>query len=259
MCTIPVFRNICRECYSEPEELYAALKARGMDLVTVTDHDSRDAAEVLGKYSDFFPSEEVTCRMPSGTEIHMGVFNLSEHQHIEIQRRRNDLEALLAYLNAFSALTGRRDATDYELFAAHFGAWETQNGHMPETSNQSAAELASALGKIQLGGSDAHSINSAGCAWTEVAGARTKGEFLAGLRLGHCRAAGENGSFLKLTHDVLAIARGLLREQPWTAVLMPLVAVIPFITAANRIDEVFFARQWRARLASHPRGVLAQA
>jgi predicted metal-dependent phosphoesterase TrpH len=29
-----------RDCYSEPDAVYAAAKARGMDVVTITDHDS---------------------------------------------------------------------------------------------------------------------------------------------------------------------------------------------------------------------------
>src|SRR5208283_4161354 len=118
MCTMPLLKAICRECYSEPEAVYRALKRGGMDLVTVSDHDSIDAAETLRRHPDFFISEEVTCRMPSGNELHVGVYDLTERQHGEIQRRRNDLPRLVAYLDeeqlfcsvnhAFFALTGRR-------------------------------------------------------------------------------------------------------------------------------------------------------
>ena len=38
--------------------------------------------------------------MPSGTQIHVGVYDITERQHIEIQRRRNDLIALLMYLTS---------------------------------------------------------------------------------------------------------------------------------------------------------------
>jgi predicted metal-dependent phosphoesterase TrpH len=87
MCTVPVFKRICRESYNDPDEVYATLKRRGMDLVTVTDHDSIDAAESLRKYPDFFLSEEVTVRMPTGTQIHLGVYGISEKDHAEISRR----------------------------------------------------------------------------------------------------------------------------------------------------------------------------
>src|SRR5208282_2736227 len=124
MCTLPLLKAICRECYSEPEAVYQTLRGKGMDLVTVTDHDSIDAGESLRRHLDFFLSEEVTCRAPSGNEVHVGVYDITESQHVEIQRRRNDLPRLVAYLeeqrvffsvnHIFSALTGRRTADDFD-------------------------------------------------------------------------------------------------------------------------------------------------
>ena len=72
---------------------------RGMDLVTVSDHDSIGAAETLGRHPDFFLSEEVTCRMPSGNELHVGVYDITERQHMEIRACGDDLPRLVAYLN----------------------------------------------------------------------------------------------------------------------------------------------------------------
>ena len=40
-------KRICRESYNDPHDVYETLKRRGMDLVTVTDHDSIDAVEPL--------------------------------------------------------------------------------------------------------------------------------------------------------------------------------------------------------------------
>ena len=81
-----------------PEAVYFRLKQMGMDLVTVTDYDSIDAALTLSRYPDFFASEEVTVTMPSGNEAHMAVYGLNERQHLGIQQRRRDLPSLLAYL-----------------------------------------------------------------------------------------------------------------------------------------------------------------
>src|ERR1700730_10675906 len=97
MCTVPGMRLICRESYNHPEALYEKLKGQGMDIVTVTDNASIDAVEALRRHPDFFLSEEVTCRLPSGTELHVGVYNITERQHIEIQRRRDDFLSLHAY------------------------------------------------------------------------------------------------------------------------------------------------------------------
>jgi predicted metal-dependent phosphoesterase TrpH len=76
MCTVPVLRHVCRESYSAPEELYETLKRRGMDLVTVTDHDSIGACEALRRHPDCVLSEEVTCTLPSGNEIYLGVYGI---------------------------------------------------------------------------------------------------------------------------------------------------------------------------------------
>src|SRR5579872_5625089 len=95
----PILRHFFRESYSPPRVVYQTLRSRGMNLVTLTDHDSIAGSETLRAHGDFFVSEEVTCRMPSGTEAHVGVYDITERQHVEINRRRNDLIRLLAYLS----------------------------------------------------------------------------------------------------------------------------------------------------------------
>ena len=81
MCSTPLVGRICRESYSQPDRIYAALKKRGMDLVTLTDHDSIGAAESLRHRPDFFISEEVTCVMPSGSIAHIGIYDITDRQH----------------------------------------------------------------------------------------------------------------------------------------------------------------------------------
>src|SRR5215469_3962375 len=98
MCTVPVMRAVCRESYNQLLEVYAKLKRLGMDLVTITDHDSIDAVEVLRSRPDFFLSEEVTCTLPSGGELHVGVYDITEADHVQLQRRRNDFASLRVYL-----------------------------------------------------------------------------------------------------------------------------------------------------------------
>ena len=254
MATVPVVRRFCRECYNPPEAVYEKLKCQGFDLVTVTDHDSIAVGESLGRHTDFFLSEEVTCRAPSGTELHVGVYDINERQHAEIQSRRNDLARLLAYLeeqqlfyavnHVFSALTGRRAADDFDWFEACFPAVEVLNGHLLAHNNQLAARLASHNRRITVGGSDAHALRSAGSAWTEVRGARNKAEFLAGLREGRTRVHGEAGSYWKLTLDVLVISRELFREKPFMLLLAPLLVAVPPITLLNCLLERRFARKW---------------
>jgi predicted metal-dependent phosphoesterase TrpH len=254
MCTIPVLKHVCRESYNEPEAVYQRLKELGMDLVTVTDHDSIDAAEHLRRHPDFFLSEEVTCEMPSGTEAHVGVYDIEERQHLEIQRRRKDLPSLLAYLrehdivfslnHVFSGLTGTRAEDDWTEFQSAFSLLEVRNAQMLPWANSLALDLARHTGKAQCGGSDAHTMESLGSAFTEVPWARNRAEFLEGLRTNQAKIHGENGSCWKLTRDLLSIGFKMIVDQPLTAILLPLTIVIPIVTLCNYANETLFARRW---------------
>jgi len=260
MFTAPVLDRICRESYSDPTEVYNRLKHLGMSVVTLTDHDSIDAAEVLRRHSDFFLSEEVTVRMPSGTELHLGVYGMAERDHLEIQRRRNDFIALLMYLterrlffsanHIFSGLTGRREEEDFRWFESYVPAFETRNGQMWPEANASAARLAARLGKIAIAGSDSHTIAGVGQTYTEVPGARTAEEFFAGLRAGQGRVQGEHGSCAKLTLDVFSIVKSLFREKPWTLLASPLALLVPAFTVNHWIHEIRFCKKWSALLES---------
>ncbi|HEY4360843.1 MAG TPA: PHP-associated domain-containing protein [Bryobacteraceae bacterium] len=254
MCTVPVLNRICRESYNDPHEVYDLLKRRCMDLVTVTDHDSIDAAESLRHHPDFFLSEEVSVTLPSGRHLHVGVYDIEERDHIQLQRRRDDFPSFLAYLNqrrllfsvnhAFSGLTGRRAASDFEDFASRFPAVETLNGAMLAAANRHARALASAFRKIAIAGSDGHTLDHLGRTFTQVHGARTPREFLAGLKNGASTVHGESGDFVKLTRAVWKIGFSMMRERPWTTALLPLAALVPVVTFVNLLSEIAFAHRW---------------
>lgn len=238
------------------------LKRRGMDLFTLTDHDSIEGAEMLRSLPNFFVSEELTCHMPSGSEVHIGVYDVSERQHIQLLQRRNDMVALLMYLNeqrlffslnhVFSGLTGQRHQEDFRCFERHFPTLEIKNSHLLERANQDAEKLAKQWGKIGIGGSDAHALPSVGTAYTEVPGARDKQEFFDGLRNGIGRVAGESGSFAKLTKDVYVIAWELMREKMWAPLLSPLAVLIPGFTFWNYCHEELFRRRWAGQVLLRP-------
>ena len=254
MCTVPVLSRVCLESYNEPHALYERLKQRGMDLVTVTDHDSIDAAEHLRRYPDFFLSEEVTCRTPSGTEIHVGVYGIEERHHIELQRRRSDVPALAAFLHeqkilfsinhVFSSLTGRRTELDFEMFEDLFPAMETLNGHIPALNNRAARRLAQDWQKAAVAGSDAHTIETLALTYTEVPGTDGIRSYLEAVRQGRGEVAGASGHYAKLTRAVLGIGASLVWERPWTVVLSPLMLAVPLVTLANYFCELSFHSRW---------------
>jgi predicted metal-dependent phosphoesterase TrpH len=252
-----VLSRVCLESYNEPLALYAQLKQRGMDLVTVTDHDSIDAVEALRRYPDFFLSEEVTCTMPSGTEMHAGVYGIQEHDHIELQRRRHDVASLLAYAvenqlfvtvnHLYSSLTGPRTEDDFAVFARDFHGVETVNGQMLKRSNRLAEDFARRFGKPVVGGSDSHTLAGLARTFTEVVGASNAKEFLAGMRRGQSIAIGESGDYFKLTSAVFEIGTSLIRATPWMALGAGLFTLAPIITLANYVREMAFAWYWGQR------------
>ena len=258
MCTVPVLTKICRESYNDPRAVYETLKRRGMDLVTVTDHDSVDSVEQLRHHPDFFLSEEVTCTTPSGTELHMGVYGIEDRHHAELQRRRHDLISLIAYLgeqnlffsinHVFSSLTGPRTDADFALFQDYFPGVETRNGQMLATCNRSAELLARRWNKTAVAGSDAHTLTALGLTHTEVPGARNAAEYLDGLRNGFSHAHGVSGDYWTLTQAVAEIGLCLMRERAWTVAITPLLLAVPVITLVNYLKELAFNRKWSRHL-----------
>jgi predicted metal-dependent phosphoesterase TrpH len=266
---VPGLSRICLESYNEPRALYEILKRRGMDLVTVTDHDSIDAAEELRRHPDFFLSEEVTVIMPSGTEMHAGVYGIEERDHTELQRRRKDVESLLAYAvenrlfvtvnHAYSSLTGRRTDDDFARFARDFHGVEVLNGHMLECANNLAADFAALHRKPVTAGSDSHTLHGAGRTYTEISGVRNASEYMTALRRGYGVPHGESGNCFKLTQAISGIGGSLVRTNPRAAVLSPLFALVPAFAVVNYCRERMFAWYWgqKSRMAEPEAGALA--
>lgn len=265
---LPVLRHLGRECYSEPKEVYERARARGMDLVTLTDHDSIDGALEIAHLPDTFVSEEVTLVLGGGRQLHLGVYDLNPAQHERIARLRNDAEALFAFLaeeripacinHPFSALTGHREPADLQIALDRLSLVETLNGSMPEGHNESARLLARGHGLAAVGGSDSHTLAHVARAFTTVAGARNKAEFLAGLRRGLTVPCGRSGTYARLTAEVTRIfaagykevLRGTVRglEDPRRVLallgLVPLLPLIPCVTAVIHAHELRFGAQW---------------
>ncbi len=263
MCNTPGLTWLCRESYNQPEEVYFRCRQNGMSMVTLTDHDSIDGAEGLRKHRDFFLSEEVTVRMPTGTEMHLGVYRISERDHAEIQRRRNDFITLLMYLterrlffsvnHVFSGLTGDRNQEDFTWFASYVPAFEVRNGQMRMEANHSAERLAQKLGKIGVAGSDSHTLAGVARTFTEVPDARNVDEYFAGLRAGRGFVHGEHGAYGKLTMDICRFGSSMLKENPWAAAVLPLSIFMPFITLGHWLNEIRFCRKWAPRLLGEKR------
>jgi len=273
---LPLLRHIGRDSYTEPGAVYETARRRGMDLVTLTDHDTIEGALALSGRPDTFLSEEVTCTVPGGRTIHLGVFDLQERQHHGLARRRDDAEALFAYLaeqrlpaclnHPFSALTGRRETGDLALAFGGLPLVEVRNGMMPDPVNRHAAAAARAMRRGQVGGSDAHSLGAVARAFTEVPQARSREEFTAALREGLAVPLGRSGSYALLTLEVARIFAAGVGEAAAgaaggpaaalrfaaTLALLPALPLIPLFTAAMHARERWFGlRHFRRFRAAH--------
>jgi len=266
--SLPLFRS--RDSYSDPEEIYRRAKARGMDLVTITDHDSIDGClELLDRHpdrEDFIVGEEIECVLPDGDlTIHVGAFGIDERIHKEIQPIRDNVYDVAAFLRAeripfclnhpFMYYRERVELFPYVTnLLRHFSAMEARNGTMLSAQNELVERILddasrSGNGLARFGGSDAHVLGRVGTTYTE-APASSREEFLESLRQGRSRVGGRHGSTRVLASEIygvifnywaslLGLRRGdllgydRLRDIGLSAVSVPF-QFIPFLVAAAK-------------------------
>ncbi len=93
----------CPECYSEPEQVYDQAKVRGMDLVTITDHDTVKGAMQLVErgFEGFIPGEEVTVWFPEDRcKLHVLVWAMTPEldEQLTTLKLRDDVYQFAAWL-----------------------------------------------------------------------------------------------------------------------------------------------------------------
>ena len=206
------------ECATPPEEVYELAKRRGMDFVTITDHDTIDGCLELADRPDCFVSEELTARFAGEPQaVHVLCYGITPGDHEWLQAHAGDVEACAAYLheneiacalahpfyNVAAPLTRRHRRRLAELFPI----WEVRNGsraaelNMPgrrSTSRRTAAPASAAPTTTP--------------AWTSAAPSprcprlpRRK-SFCATCARGDAEAGGEQGSAAKWAHAAMALA-----------------------------------------------------
>src|SRR3712207_3699727 len=88
------------ECATPPDEVYELAKRRGMDFVTITDHDTIDGAlELAERYDDAFVSEELTAWFRGEAQaVHVLCYGITPHDHDWLQAHSHDVETCAEYL-----------------------------------------------------------------------------------------------------------------------------------------------------------------
>ena len=205
------------ECATPPEEVYELARRRGMDFVTITDHDTIDGCLELADRPDCFVSEELTARFAGEPQaVHVLCYGITPGDHEWLQAHSGDVEACASYLheqgiacalahpffNVAAPLTRRHRRRLAELFPI----WEVRNGSRAAELNMPAAVYVETHGGTGIGGSDDHAGVDIGRTFTEVPAAETPEEFLAHLQRGDAEASGEQGSAAKWAHAAMALA-----------------------------------------------------
>jgi predicted metal-dependent phosphoesterase TrpH len=216
-----------RDCYSPPADVYRLAKARGMDLVAFTDHDSIDGAlELLNQrpdLGDVIVGEEVSCRFPDDeVVVHLAVYGMTESLHRDLQPLRGNVfeaAALLRQADVFFALNhllhfyrGQIPLDRYLRLLAEVPALEVRNGTMLaahtaliEQIARHAPAPASPTRRFGIvAGSDAHTLRRVGTTWTEAPG-RTRDDFIESLRRGDASAGGVHGNASVIARDAYGV------------------------------------------------------
>lgn len=222
--TIYPLSLIMNESYNTPDGVYRRAKSRGMDLVAITDHDRIDGALEIADRPDVIVGCEVTAVFPNDSvAVHLGVLDVSEVQHGEIQRLRHDVRELLPYLRReeiFTTLNHVASRINGPITAAHIASlmpWvdgiEVINGSRLPTQNRTAACLADACGKVPVAGSDSHTRRGIGRTWIDAPAATTREAFLDALHAGRVEVGGRQGSYFTMASDMLRLASGYYQER----------------------------------------------
>ena len=229
----------CPECYSDPREVYAQAKRRGMDLVTITDHDTIEGAAAIANLSDVIIGEELTCWFPEDQcKMHLLVYGITPEDHAQLQvvakdiyevaryieehriahavahpiYRQNDrlerwhLERLLLLFKGFECLNGAHSPLHREAFEPLLEWLSKEEIEKLSARHDLQARWPLPWVKARTGGSDDHGLLNIGRTWTEFPpAANTPAKVLQALREGTCRPGGESGSSAKLAHTIYSV------------------------------------------------------
>ena len=205
------------ECATPPEEVHALAKRRGMDFVTITDHDTIAGVLEIADRPDVFVSVELTARFRGEPQaVHVLCLGITPDDHEWLQAHAGDVETVAAYLGEHEitcALAHPFYAVEAPLTARHrrrlaelFPIWEVRNGARARELNLPAAIYIDTHGGTGIGGSDDHAGIDIGRTWSETPPAATPEQFLAHVRSGRVSASGDQGSAAKWAHAAMALA-----------------------------------------------------
>ncbi len=235
------------ESYTDPHDLYRIMKKRGMDFVTVTDHNRIDGAMIL---KEAHPDEvivgiESTTYFPEdGCKLHVLIYGLNREQFENIQNLRVNVYKLQEYLvseNLVHAVAhptynvnGKLTVVHLEKLMLLFNVFEGINGGRNEMHNDAwmntvrhltpehIEKLSEKYGiaptgdnpwiKGLIGGSDDHAALFMGQTYT-TSTAQTPEEFLDEIRNRRSQPNGRSNNFQAFIFTIYKIAWEFYRSR----------------------------------------------
>ncbi len=235
----------CPESFTDPHNIYRIAKAKGMDLVTITDHNTIDGVLEIAHLPDVFISEEITTYFPEdGCKVHVLAYGITERHHGEIQKIRENIFDLAAYLRSerivhavahpLYGVNERLTAAHFEKMLLLFRRFEL-NGAREAGQNQIVRTIVADLGPEQLdrlaethaimplfplpwkkqliAGSDDHSGLNIARSHTRVDGGPTVEGVLAAIAEGRCEPMERSSTPRTLAHNLYGIAYQYYRNR----------------------------------------------
>lgn len=230
----------CPESYSHPDDVYTQARRRGMDFVTITDHDSIEGVLRIAHKPNVLVGEELTCWFPEDQcKLHVLVYGITREDHERLQAlaeniydvadyiernriahsvahpiyRQNEklerwhVERLILLFKGFECLNGAHSSL-------HRDAFEPLLNRLTRQEIQRLAETHGLLPKwpepwfkARTAGSDDHGLLNVGRTYTLFPPeCQTVEDILTALRTGSCQPGGEAGSSAKLAHTFYSVA-----------------------------------------------------
>jgi glycosyltransferase involved in cell wall biosynthesis len=257
------------ESFSEPLQIYNIAKGKGMSMVTISDHNTIDGALAIAHLPDTFISEEITSYFPEdGCKAHVLAINITESQHRDIQKVRNDVFELVEYLNhenIFHALAhplysinGLLTVEHFEKFLLLFKNFEL-NGARDGQVNNFLKQVLPKIGpediyrltekymispgypepwkKNVVGGSDDHGSLNIARTYTEIDGAADLISALTMVESGKSRVVSSVSTPKTMAHNLYGIAYQFYRKKFDMKKYVDKDILLRFLDQSLRIDS----------------------
>ena len=238
------------ECYTEPQVIYERARRRGMQFVTITDHNCIRGALEIAHLEGVFIGNEITTYFPEDRcKIHVLAWGITEAQFEEIQRLRENIFDLRNYLwkeqivhacaHPLYSINDQLTLDHFEQLLLLFNTFESMNGGRNKRGNNLVLSVLQTLDQPQLdelanrhglapngsdpwikgrtGGSDDHSGAFIAKGYTVCPDAATAKEFLSHVASGRSVSGGLDGTPLSFAHSLYSIGYQYYRDRFFSA------------------------------------------